>query len=61
MRDEMFDRGFQESREQMNAGIDRALATFGRGLWLSFSRLHELQWQAPWRQAQRRNRPTGLA
>jgi hypothetical protein len=61
MSDEMFDRGFQDGREQLNAGIDRALTALGRGLWQGFGRLHELQWQAPWRAAQRRNRRTGLA
>ena len=62
MRDEMFDRGFQEGREQFNAGIDRVLFAFGRGLWRGFGRLHELQWQSPWRTPQRRRSSrTGLA
>lgn len=63
MRDEIFDRGFQEGRERLNAGIDRAVAVFGRGLWHSFRHLHQLQWQAPWPAPHRRRSSsrTGLA
>lgn len=63
MKDEMFDRDYQHSREVLNSGIDRAVAAFGRALWRSFSRAHELQWRTPWDAAPRprRRRRTGLA
>jgi hypothetical protein len=63
MRDELFDRDYLNSRESLNASIDRAVAAFARRLWHGFSRLHELQWHAPWRGAPQRHRRgrTGLA
>lgn len=44
MRDEMFDRDYQQGRAELNTGIDRLLSTIGDGL----SALHRIQWAAPW-------------
>jgi len=48
MVDEIFDRGYQAGRTELNAGIDRALATIGRELSKSFAALHRIEWNAPW-------------
>lgn len=48
MVDEIFDRGYQAGRAELNAGIDRAIAAIGRELGKSFAALHRLEWSAPW-------------
>ena len=48
MVDEIFDRGYQAGRAELNAGIDRAFAAIGRELGKSFSVLHRIEWNAPW-------------
>ena len=48
MVDEIFDRGYQAGRAQLNAGLDRLFATIGRELGKSFSALHRIEWNAPW-------------
>jgi hypothetical protein len=63
MRDETFDRDYQNGRGALNSGIDEAWALLVGGLWLGFRRLHSLQWQSPWggqRRSGRRRHP-GLA
>lgn len=63
MRDETFDRDYQIGRGALNSGIDQALELLVGGLWLGFSRLHSLRWQAPWggQPRSRRRRHPGLA
>ena len=46
MRDELFDRDFQEGREAMNQGIDRLLAKLLAG----FRTLAAIQFAAPWKE-----------
>ena len=48
MRDELFDRDYQAGRAELHAGIDRAIANFGRSLGESFEALHRIQWSGPW-------------
>ena len=48
MMDEIYDRGYQAARADLNAGLDRTFATIGRELGKSFSVLHRLEWNAPW-------------
>ena len=48
MMDEIFDRGYQAGRADLNAGIDRIFAAVGRELGKSFSALHRIEWNAPW-------------
>lgn len=63
MRDESFDRGYQDGRDPLNSAIDRALGLFVQQVWLGFARLNRLQWQAPWQrdQVRRPTRRSGLA
>lgn len=48
MVDEIYDRGYQAARADLNAGLDRAFAAIGRELGKSFSALHRIEWNAPW-------------
>ena len=48
MMDEIFDRTYQHGRDELNAGIDRAVRKIGRELLSSFNALHRVQWAAPW-------------
>ena len=48
MRDEIFDRTYQQGRAELNAGVDRTIANIGRALGETFAALHRLQWSAPW-------------
>jgi hypothetical protein len=52
MRDELFDRDYQNGRVPFHAAIDHALGLFARQLWLGFARLNRLQWRAPWQREQ---------
>ena len=54
MRDELFDRDYQAGRAELNAGIDRAMANFGRSLGDAFEALHRVQWSAPWQAKSKR-------
>ena len=46
MRDELFDRDYQEGREAMNQGIDRLLGSIMSG----FRTLTAIQFAAPWKE-----------
>ena len=46
MRDELFDRDYQEGREAMNMGIDRLLGSIMSG----FRTLTAIQFAAPWKE-----------
>ena len=46
MRDELFDRDYQEGREAMNQRIDRLLA----GIMSGFRTLTAIQFAAPWKE-----------
>lgn len=48
MRDELFDRDYQSGRDQLNSGIDRAIAHLGSTLSDSLKLLHHIEWSAPW-------------
>ena len=48
MRDELFDRDYQSGRDQLNSGIDRAIANLGSTLGDSLKLLHHIEWSAPW-------------
>jgi len=53
MVDEMFDRAYQGSRAQLNAGLASALTGMFRALGESFNVLHRIEWSAPWHQPAR--------
>ena len=58
MRDELFDRDYQEGREALNDGIDRLLGHFMDG----FRTLTAIQFAAPWKhRTGQSGEPTGLA
>ena len=48
MVDEIFDRGYQVARADLNAGLDRTFATIGRELSKSLAAIHRFEWSAPW-------------
>jgi hypothetical protein len=48
MMDEIFDRQYQAGRNELNAGIDRAVATIGREVGKSLAAVHRFEWNAPW-------------
>ena len=59
MRDEIFDRDFQDGRADLFDGIDRLVKNIGDGLAL----LQRKQWDAPWKheRAGRAGKKTGIA
>ncbi|MEO6114137.1 MAG: hypothetical protein ABIP07_06810 [Sphingomicrobium sp.] len=58
MRDELFDRDYQEGREALNDGINRLLSHLMDG----FRTLTAIQFAAPWKQRAGQSRePTELA
>ena len=56
MRDELYDRDYQDGRAALHGGIDRFVRSVAEGLAL----LHRMQWSAPWKDDRRGNR-AGLA
>lgn len=53
MRDEIYDRDYQSARDDLNAGIDRAILRVGRLIAGTFDAIHAIQFAAPWRQPRR--------
>ena len=51
MVDEIFDRGYQAGRTDLNAGLDRAFNWIGGTLGNSLKVLHRIEWNAPWTSA----------
>lgn len=60
MRDELFDRDFQQAREGLNHGIDRLVARIGRFFVTTGEAQVRVEWNAPWRRSDRRRR-SGMA
>ena len=61
MRDEIFDRDYQQGRNAMNDGIDRGLAALATHFRVLGETLHRVQWSAPWRSERKRSNRTGVA
>jgi hypothetical protein len=61
MRDEIFDRDYQQGRDAMNDGIDRGLARLAAHLRTVGETLHRVQWSAPWRSERKGRNRTGIA
>jgi hypothetical protein len=57
MRDEIFDRDYQNGRNALNDGIDRLLA----GIMQTFRVVAAIQFDAPWRGRVNRRSQSGLA
>jgi hypothetical protein len=54
MFDEIYDRNYQQSRDQMNRGIDRAIAHVSRTVMGAFGALERIQYSSPWARKARR-------
>jgi hypothetical protein len=48
MIDEIFDRGYQAARANMNAGVADAFSGIGQTIGDSMRVLHRIEWSAPW-------------
>lgn len=48
MVDEIFDRGYQAARQQLNSGVADAFGGMAQTLGDSLKVLHRIEWQAPW-------------
>ena len=59
MMDEIFDRTYQNGRADLNAGIDRAVATVAREFGKTMAVLHRIEWGAPWNPPKTNTRRVG--
>ena len=48
MRDEIFDREYQQGRDALNDGIDRAVAKIGDFFSTTGRAIHKFEFDAPW-------------
>ena len=48
MVDEIFDRGYQAARSELNASVSKAFGELARTIGESMSALHRIEWSAPW-------------
>ena len=60
MRDELFDRDYQDGRAAMNRSIDILFQRVGALLRETAATAHRIQWDAPWTATKRRKR-SGIA
>ena len=56
MIDEIFDRGYQAARANMNAGVADAFSGIGQAIGDSMKVLHRIEWSAPWAPPKKRVR-----
>ena len=49
MRDQIYDRGYQDGRDDLNQGLDRMFARFVNGVTATFDAIHRVEWSAPWK------------
>jgi hypothetical protein len=52
MRDEIFDREYQQGRDALNDGIDRALHAIGDFFATTGRAIHRFEFDAPWQRSQ---------
>lgn len=60
MRDEIFDRGYQDGRSALNDGLDGLFTRMANGLAATFEAIHRTEWSAPWKH-NRKDDCAGLA
>jgi hypothetical protein len=48
MMDELFDRAYQESRSELNAGLNRAFGRLGHAIDNAFNVLQRIEYNSPW-------------
>ena len=51
MVDEIYDRTYQNGREQLHAGLDRMFEKLGTGLATTFRAIHDIEFAAPWKKS----------
>ena len=56
MIDEIFDRHYQESRNELNAAIDSGFSRLSRAVSNAFEVLNRIEYSAPWAAKSRRAR-----
>lgn len=56
MMDEIFDRVYQDSRGELNAGISKLIARVGRSVRDTFEVLIRIEYNSPWTAKQKRVR-----
>jgi hypothetical protein len=56
MIDEIFDRGYQAARGNLNASVGEAFAGIGHTIGESLRVLHRIEWSAPWAPPKKRVR-----
>ncbi len=49
MRDELFDRDYQQGRAELNAGLDRLVRLIAEGLATTSAAIYRFEWSAPWK------------
>ena len=54
MFDEIYDRNYQQSRDQLNKRIDGAIAHISRTVMGAFGALERIQYSSPWARKARR-------
>ena len=52
MRDEIFDREYQQGRDALNDGIDRAVHAIGDFFATTGRAIHRFEFDAPWQRSQ---------
>ena len=57
MIDQIYDRGYQAARTQLNAGLHDLFADFFHSVGDSLKVLHRIEWNAPWQQSATRCAP----
>lgn len=60
MQEEFYDRYYQAGRADLHAGLDRGFQRIGHFIANTFNALHDVQFDAPWKDNERR-RPDGRA
>ena len=53
MRDEIYDRGYQDGRNALHDGMDRLFGRIARGAAVTFEAIHRVEWSAPWKRTSR--------
>lgn len=56
MIDEIYDRDYQNGRDQLNAAIISGIARLGRSVGNAFAVLNRIEYDAPWKAKARRAR-----
>jgi hypothetical protein len=51
MRDEIYDRGYQDGRSELNDGLDRLFTRIANGVTTTFEVMHRVEWSAPWKRS----------